>query len=285
MRTTVSALSLVLLGVGAATASAAGIRGDYVEARTADVFTGPCFSNAEVFISGNRAVMAWKVTEGSWNGVDLSGLCVAAAVDGTTTFTEDQPEKADSVLIVDSKADTRQRKALIAMATTLGGARLSRIAKVTTTHMSMKLEEHAQPKSDSAHVTHKMPQSPRASFWAAGLAKIVTRPLDERDHACGNEVIPIRRFRRVSKPSQPILSVTLSRAKGCRPVGKIPTAGAASWATSPSDQSGFFGPPVRLTILLPPRELCSGAAIPSRAAAHRTRGKVVFQYQIAPRET
>ena len=71
MRTTVSALSLVLLGLGAATASAAGIRGDYVEARTADVFTGPCFSNAEVFIYGNRAVMAWKVTEGSWNGVDL----------------------------------------------------------------------------------------------------------------------------------------------------------------------------------------------------------------------
>ena len=73
MRTTVSALSVVLLALAATTSSAAGIRGDYVEARTADVFTGPCFSNAEIFISGNRAVMAWKVTEGSWNGVDLRG--------------------------------------------------------------------------------------------------------------------------------------------------------------------------------------------------------------------
>ena len=36
-------------------------------------------------------------------GVDLSGLCVAAAVDGTTTFSEDQPEKAESVLIVDAQ--------------------------------------------------------------------------------------------------------------------------------------------------------------------------------------
>jgi hypothetical protein len=189
MRMIVSALSLVLLGLGAATAGAAGIRGEYVEARTADVFTGPCFSNAEVFIYGNRAVMAWKVTEGSWDGVDLRGLCVAAAVDGTTTFSEDQPEKADSVLIVDSKADVRQRAALIAMAKTLGGARLSRVAKVTTTHMSMKLEDHARPGSAMAHSTHGMPHSPRASFWAAGLAKIVTRPLDERDHACGNEVI------------------------------------------------------------------------------------------------
>ena len=83
------------LALSASLANAAGIRGDYVEARTADVFTGPCFSNAEVFIYGNHAVMAWKVTEGSWKGVDLSGLCVAAAVNGTTTFSEDKPEKAD----------------------------------------------------------------------------------------------------------------------------------------------------------------------------------------------
>jgi hypothetical protein len=119
----------------------------------------------------------------------LSGLCVAAAVDGTTTFSEDQPEKADSVLIVDAKADTRQREALVEMAKALGGARLSRIAKVTSTHMSLKLEDHARPEADPAHAGHGMPHSPRASFWAAGLAKIITRPLDERDHACGNEVI------------------------------------------------------------------------------------------------
>jgi hypothetical protein len=189
MRTSLSALSLLLIGFGVATASAAEIRGDYIEARTADVFTGPCFSNAEVFIDGNRAVMAWKVTEGSWSGVDLSGLCVAAAVDGTTTFSQDQPERARSVVIVDARADNRQREALLDMAKKLGGARLSRIAKVTSAHMSLKLEEHARPDAEAAHATHGMPYSPRASFWAAGLAKIVTRPLDERDHACGNEVI------------------------------------------------------------------------------------------------
>ena len=190
MRMVLSALGLILLGLGAtATAGAAEVRGDYVEARTADVFTGPCFSNAEVFISGNRAVIAWKVTEGSWRGVDLSGLCVAAAVDGTTTFSEDQPEKADSVLIVDAKADSRQREALIEMARELAGARLSRIAKVISTHMSLKLEDHAKAEADEAHAAHGMPHSARASFWAAGVAKIVTRPLDERDHACGNEVI------------------------------------------------------------------------------------------------
>ena len=104
-----------------ALAGAVEIRGDYVEARNADVFTGPCFSNAEVFIYGKQAVMAWKVNEGTWKGVDLAGLCVAAAVQAETTFSEDNPDKARAVLIVDSRADERQRAALIDMAKTLGG--------------------------------------------------------------------------------------------------------------------------------------------------------------------
>jgi hypothetical protein len=189
MRTTVSALCIALLSLGTGVAGAAGIEGDYVEARTADVFTGPCFSNAEVFIYGNHAVMAWKVTEGSWNGVDLRGLCVAAAVNGTTTFSQDQPELARAVLIVDSEAGSREREALIDMAKTLGGARLSRIASVTTARMSLKVENHASSGGEPSHAAHGMPQTPRASFWAAGVAQIVTRSLDERDHACGNEEV------------------------------------------------------------------------------------------------
>ena len=182
-------LSLSFLALSATTAKTAEIRGDYVEARTADVFTGPCFSNAEVFIYGNHAVMAWKVTEGSWKGIDLRGLCVAAAVNGTTTFSEDNPEKASAVLIVDAKASESQRHALIDMAKCLGGKRLNQVARVVAAHMNLKLEEHHTVDPTEAHAAHGMPQSPRASFWAAGIARIVTRPLDERDHACGNEVI------------------------------------------------------------------------------------------------
>src|SRR4051794_34569917 len=103
-------LGMSLLTLVPAVASAAGIRGDYVEARNADVFTGPCFSNAEVFIYGKQAVLAWRVNEGSWNGVNLAGLCVAAAVTGDTTFSEDNPDKARAVLIVDAGANTRQRE-------------------------------------------------------------------------------------------------------------------------------------------------------------------------------
>jgi hypothetical protein len=34
-----------------------------------------------------------------------------------------------------------------------------------------------------------MPHAPRGSFWAPGLAEIATRPLDDGDHTCGNEVV------------------------------------------------------------------------------------------------
>ncbi len=152
------------------------------------MFTGPCFSNAEVFIYGKQAVVAWKVNEGRWNGVDLAGLCVAAAVQGETTFSEDDPDKARAVVIVDSRADERQRAALVDMAKTLGGRRLANVARVTTARMQLKIEDHVA-KADPAHSAHGMPQSPRASFWAAGLAQIVTRPLDDRDHMCGNEEV------------------------------------------------------------------------------------------------
>jgi Protein of unknown function (DUF1326) len=168
---------------------AAGIEGDYVEARTADVFTGPCISNSEVFTTGDQAVMAWKVSNGTWKGTDLKGLCVAAAVRGTTTFSLDRPDKAQAVVIVDEKATPAQREALVALARELGGARLNRIVEVKAARMALKLEAHEPSVADASHAAHGMPHSPRASFWAANLAQIVTRPLDDGDHFCGNEVV------------------------------------------------------------------------------------------------
>ena len=91
-----------------------------------------------------------------------------------------------AVLIVDEKADSRQREALVAMARSLGGERLKNVTAVKSARIAMKVEDHAKD-AKAAHAKHGMPQAPRASFWAAGLAQIVTRPLDERDHACGNE--------------------------------------------------------------------------------------------------
>jgi hypothetical protein len=79
------------------------IYGDYVEARTADVYTGPCFANSEVGLTGELAVFGWRVTKGSWSGVGLDGLGVVGVVRASSTLGDvyhtAYPVKA--VLIVD----------------------------------------------------------------------------------------------------------------------------------------------------------------------------------------
>ena len=55
-----SRLPITLLSAGAlllaAPLFAAQISGDYLETRSADVYTGPCFANAEVGLTGNDEV-------------------------------------------------------------------------------------------------------------------------------------------------------------------------------------------------------------------------------------
>ena len=58
------------------------VSGAYVEARTAEVFTGGCIMNSEAETVGKQAVLAWKVDRGSFNGISLDGLSVVAAISG-----------------------------------------------------------------------------------------------------------------------------------------------------------------------------------------------------------
>ena len=207
---TLAALCGVVFMVGATPSPAAGIKGEYVEARTNDVFTGPCFSNAEVFITGHQAVMAWKVTEGSYQGVDLTGLTIAAAVKGGSTFDADVASDARSILIVDKQATPQQREALVALAKNLGGDRMKNVIAVRVSSMSMVVERHEmESPSEAAHPGHVMPKAARALFIAPGLAEISTRPLDERDHKCGNE---IQAFPALSKGVEVLPAFTLGHS-------------------------------------------------------------------------
>src|SRR5207245_7255590 len=62
------------------------VYGNYIEARTADVYTGPCFANSEAGLVGELAVFGWKITKGSWQGVNLDGLSVVSAVKAKATL-------------------------------------------------------------------------------------------------------------------------------------------------------------------------------------------------------
>src|SRR4249920_2108638 len=56
------------------------ISGSYLEVRSCDVYTGPCFANAEMGLTGKEGMMVWSVGQGAWHGTDLSGLNVIAIV-------------------------------------------------------------------------------------------------------------------------------------------------------------------------------------------------------------
>src|SRR6266567_782243 len=108
MKTQLSILTLLL----AASACLAGkpspstISGDYLEVRSCDVYTGPCFANAEMGLSGKEGMLVWSVREGSWNGVKLDGLNVIAVVrtDGTLGDQRYQPRSGKAVVVVDRLA-------------------------------------------------------------------------------------------------------------------------------------------------------------------------------------
>src|ERR1700761_8861781 len=87
MRPFAFALLAIVCGISAfAQQPASLIKGEYIETRSADVYTGQCFANGEMNLAGDEAIMAWHVTDGKWDGADLSGLTVGAAVKAQATL-------------------------------------------------------------------------------------------------------------------------------------------------------------------------------------------------------
>lgn len=166
---------ICLLGL-AVPAFAQGIYGDYVESRSADVYTGPCFANGEVGLTGNEATIAWHVRKGEWNGIALDGLAVVAVARASATLGDPyhNPYPAQSILIVDAKASDIQKQALVSFAKAMGGRLLENVLRVQSAPISMQVGEGHEHGS--------------ISMRAGNLAEIRTRALNDKDHYCGNEV-------------------------------------------------------------------------------------------------
>jgi len=150
------------------------ISGDYVETRSADVYTGQCFANGEVNLVGNEAILAWRIQDGSWNGVDLKGFTVAAAVHAKATLSDPyaDPYPARSVLLVDDQANPQQQAALAAFARHMGGKLLDNADQVLPVQMELVVN----------HERHGV-----AMLRAGRFATVQTRSLNDTDHLCGNE--------------------------------------------------------------------------------------------------
>jgi hypothetical protein len=129
MRTVLFAsLALVLCFAGTfglnSKAETQGIKGDYVEVRTASVFAGACHYNGELTTAGRDALMAWSVTSGAWNGVDLTGVRAVAIVSASENLSDQNATRHSEILIGENASDAQSRAMLAALksqyATSLG---------------------------------------------------------------------------------------------------------------------------------------------------------------------
>jgi hypothetical protein len=158
------ALSLGLSGLMLAPLAArpATVTGEYVEARTAEVFAGACVMNGEAATTGREALLAWRADHGQIDGVPVDGLAVVAAITADTNLGiheiggESTPARA--AIYVDARATPAQHKALVAMVKSLSGNLIGSVVQdssapiqfvdngheidVTTTGLKLEVTKH-----------------------------------------------------------------------------------------------------------------------------------------------
>ena len=169
-----SFFGLAAIAVFVSWAPASDVSGTYMEARTCQVYTGPCFANAEVGLTGMNALMAWNIDEGEHAGVDLSGLKVVLVVNASETLGfggVDAPKELKSIILVDEKANATQREALVNFAKKHAGRAGEKIVRIDFKPIKMSL--------DTAEL--------RGSLTAGKEVKLVTRKIGKDDCICGNE--------------------------------------------------------------------------------------------------
>ena len=108
------------------------ITGDYLEVRSCDIYTGPCFANAEMGLTGKEGMMVWSIKNGAWNGVSLAGLKVIAVVatDATLGDLRYEPQSGKAVVIVDASANVTQQDALLDFAKSMAGKLIREVTEV-----------------------------------------------------------------------------------------------------------------------------------------------------------
>lgn len=154
------------------------VRGEYIEARTADVYTGPCFANAEVGLTGDLAVMGWKIEKGSFQGVNLDGLSVMGVIKASNTLGNviDSVYPVKAVLVIDQHANAEQRIALKGFAQKMGGQLLADVVRVDYQPIEFSMADN------SVH-------SRKAIMTAGNEVKLETRPMTDADQICHNESV------------------------------------------------------------------------------------------------
>src|ERR1700745_2222800 len=101
-------------------AGGSSVSGQYVEARTAEIFTGGCIMGSEAETMGKEGGRAGKGDRGTVTGVSIDGLSVVAALAGDVNLGLHEiggsTATVRSAVYVDERANPVQRMALVSLA-------------------------------------------------------------------------------------------------------------------------------------------------------------------------
>lgn len=151
------------------------IRGTYLETRSCQVYTGPCFANSEIGLTGNDAILAWSVDEGTYQQTDLAGLSVVMVLRANDTLANagiGDPTEVRSMIIVDENASSAQRDALVEFVKSRTGRAGENVVAVKSAPIVMKL--------DQVELTGEL--------RAGSMVKLTTRKARKGDCICSNEI-------------------------------------------------------------------------------------------------
>ncbi|HVZ22911.1 MAG TPA: DUF1326 domain-containing protein [Vicinamibacterales bacterium] len=208
---------LAVFGVASTVSISAGgrssVTGQYVEARTAEVFTGGCIMSSEAETTGKQAVLAWKVDRGTVNGVSIDGLSVVAALSGDVNLGLHEIGGEDatvrSAVYVDQRANPVQRLALVSLAHDMT-KRIGTIVAVTPAPITF---------TDAGQLIHV-----QTSNVALDVNKVLTH-----DPSCGAK----QWFHPLASVNQENMGVTNENAYTGSVLG-------TKWS-APNQRSAFFG--------------------------------------------
>lgn len=192
------------------------IRGNYIETRTCQVYTGPCFANAEVGLAGKSAVMAWNIRQGEHDGVDLSGLNVVVALNTANTLGFQGIEGAGelkSIIIVDEKAKGPRREALIDFAKAHAGKAGENVVRIDDAPISMSLDESEL----------------QGKLTAGEVVQVETRKARIDDCICSNE-----------SAYYPPLAEVENFAAGVTTIGEFKARGLGVRWSTPDSRSAYL---------------------------------------------
>jgi hypothetical protein len=130
----VAAACVLAAAVPASAGSNGSIAGDYVEARTAEVFTGGCIMGSQAETIGREALLAWRIDRGTYAGVSLDGLAVVAALAGDHNLgireMGGRTARVSAAIVVDGRASAAQRDALVAFVREMTGDLVDQVVQV-----------------------------------------------------------------------------------------------------------------------------------------------------------